>query len=156
MKVLACNINAQMLKCKGATHLKKREIRIMFYTGSKPERKSFMKSTDLTAKAAELLKQEAVIITAAEYRKGILERAQLYFWSEGPVMDIVTKDDLVQNWPDTGVYAFDGKGFHPVAMFEGEEDMFFRVDGTKNETDDLGTLPSVLFMETVEGICGLK
>ncbi len=115
-----------------------------------------MKTADLTAKAAELLKKDAVIITAAEYKKGILERAQLYFWSEGPVMDIVSKDDLVQNWPETGVYAFDGKGFHTVAMFEGAEDMFFRVDGTRTEEDDLGALPSVLFMETVEGICGLK
>ena len=41
-------------------------------------------------------------------------------------------------------------------MFEGEEDMYFRVDGTHEESDDLGMLPSVLFLETVEAICNLK
>jgi len=118
----------------------------------------------LVAKARELMLAEAVVITAADIDKaGVIERVQLYFWSEGQaVMDIVSKDDLVQNWPDTGVYSLvvspggAEKSFKKVAMFEGEEDMYFRIDGTKTEADDLGPLPRVAFMECVEGISLLK
>ena len=65
-------------------------------------------TAQLVKKAAELLKRDAVIITGAEIdSSGVMQRVQLYFWSENQaVMDIVTKDDLVQNWPDTGVYSF--------------------------------------------------
>lgn len=109
-------------------------------------------------RALEIMKSDAVIITAAEIRHGVLEQAQLYFWSDGsPVMDVVSKDDLVQNWPDAGVYVLSGTAgsgdpFKAVTMFEGAEDMYFRIDGTRTESDDLGPLPSVLFMETVEKI----
>ena len=77
-------------------------------------------------------------------------------------MDIVTKDDLVQNWPDTGVYSFlpqasGGNGaFREVKMFEGAEDMYFRIDGTTREADDFGPLPGVVFMEAVEAISQLR
>ena len=115
------------------------------------------------AKAAELLKKDAVIITAVEIKHGIVNRIQVYFWSDGQaVMDIINKDDLVQNWPDTGVYTLNtnakncDSAFRKVEMFEGEEDMYFRVDGTHEESDDFGMLPSVLFLETVEAICNLK
>ena len=115
------------------------------------------------AKAAELLKKDAVIITAVEIKHGIVNRIQVYFWSDGQaVMDIINKDDLVQNWPDTGVYTLNtnakncDSAFRKVEMFEGEEDLYFRVDGTHEESDDFGTLPSVLFLETVEAICNLK
>ena len=117
----------------------------------------------LAAKAAELLKKDAVIITAVEIKHGIVNRIQVYFWSDGEaVMDIINKDDLVQNWPDTGVYTLHpgakncDSAFRKVEMFEGEEDMYFRVDGTHEEQDDFGDLPSVLFLETVEAICSLK
>jgi hypothetical protein len=115
------------------------------------------------AKAAELLKKDAVIITAVEIKHGIVNRIQVYFWSDGQaVMDIINKDDLVQNWPDSGVYTLNtnakncDSAFRKVEMFEGEEDMYFRVDGTHEESDDFGMLPSVLFLETVEAICNLK
>lgn len=109
-------------------------------------------------RAREIFKQGAVIITAAEIKNGVMERVQLYFGSEGEaVMDLVNKDDLVQNWPDEGVFAFNTDGvFRQVAMFEGEEDMFFRVDGTKTEADDFGPLPGVTFMEAMEEISSLK
>jgi hypothetical protein len=117
----------------------------------------------LAAKAAELLKKDAVIITAVEIKHGIVNRIQVYFWSDGEaVMDIINKDDLVQNWPDTGVYTLNtnakncDSAFCKVEMFEGEEDMYFRVDGTHEESDDFGQLPTVLFLETVEAICSLK
>ena len=113
--------------------------------------------------ARKLLVAEAVVITACDIKDGVIERVQLYFWSENQaVMDVVTKDDLVQNWPDQGVYSLivspggAEKSFKKVAMFEGEEDMYFRIDGTKTEADDLGSLPPVAFMESVEAISQLR
>ena len=117
----------------------------------------------LAAYAKKLMLADAVIITACDLKDGVLEQVQLYFWSEGQaVMDIVSKDDLVQNWPDTGVYSLIAspgapeRSFKKVAMFEGEEDMYFRIDGTRTEADDLGALPRVVFMEAVEGISTLR
>lgn len=117
----------------------------------------------LAAKAAELLKKDAVIITAVEIKHNIVNRIQVYFWSDGEaVMDIINKDDLVQNWPDSGVYTLNTNAkncdcaFRKVEMFEGEEDMYFRIDDTHEEADDFGPLPTVLFLETVEAICRLK
>ena len=117
----------------------------------------------ITAKARELLAAEAVIVTACDVKDGVIERLQVYFWSEGQaVMDVISKDDLVQNWPDTGVYSLvvsaggAERSFKKVAMFEGEEDMYFRIDGTRTEADDLGPLPPVAFMESVEAISQLR
>ena len=117
----------------------------------------------ITAKARELLAAEAVIVTACDVKDGVIERLQVYFWSEGQaVMDVISKDDLVQNWPDTGVYSLvvsaggAERSFKKIAMFEGEEDMYFRIDGTRTEADDLGTLPPVAFMESVEAISQLR
>ena len=117
----------------------------------------------IVARARELLTAEAVVITAADIENGVLDQLQVYFWSDDQaVMDVITKDDLVQNWPEQGVYSLIvGSGpaekcFKKVAMFEGEEDMYFRIDGTHTEQDDLGDLPRVAFMETVEGISQLR
>lgn len=117
----------------------------------------------IVAQARKLLTAEAVVVTACDVRNGVIERVQLYFWSEGQaVMDIVSKDDLVQNWPDQGVYSLvvcpggAEKSFKKITMFEGEADMYFRIDGTKTEADDLGTLPPVAFMESVEAISQLR
>ena len=117
----------------------------------------------IVAKAKELLTAEAVVITAADIENGVLERLQVYFWSDGQaVMDVISKDDLVQNWPEQGVWSLvvspgaAEKSFKKVAMFEGEEDMYFRIDGTRTERDDLGDLPRVAFMESVEAISQLR
>ena len=114
-------------------------------------------------KARELLRADAAIVTACDIKDGVIEQVQLYFLSDGEaVMDVVTKDDLVQNWPDTGVYSLvvspgaAERSFKRIAMFEGEEDMYFRIDGTRNEADDLGPLPPVAFMEAVEGLSQLR
>ena len=117
----------------------------------------------IVAEARKLLVAEAVIVTACDVKDGVIDRVQLYFWSEGQaVMDVVTKDDLVQNWPDQGVYSLvvspgaAEKSFKKITMFEGEEDMYFRIDGTRTEADDLGALPPVAFMESVEAISQLR
>lgn len=117
-----------------------------------------MSSSKAVERAREILKSEAVIISAADIREGVMEQVQLYFESEGQsVMDVVSKDDLVQNWPDAGAFAFNSDGkFRKVTMFEGEEDMYFRVDGQKTPADDFGPLPGVMFLEVLEEISQLK
>lgn len=113
---------------------------------------------ELTKKAEELLKEGAVLVTAADCDKtGTLERLQVYFADEHEAaMDIIDKDDFVQGFPDAGAWSLTGDGLKKIAMFEGAEDMYFRIDGTHEESDDLGPLPSVRFMETVEAVCALK
>ena len=57
-----------------------------------------MSNSKLIERAREILKSEAVIISAADIREGVMEQIQLYFESDGQaVMDVVSKDDLVQN-----------------------------------------------------------
>lgn len=122
-----------------------------------------MRKSQLLTKVTELLESGAVVVTGADIKDGVAERIQVYFGAEGEaVMDIISKDDLVQNFPDEGVYAFcttgDGKNgeFRQVEMFEGEEDMYFRTDKTHEESDEFAGVPSVTFMETIEQICALK
>ncbi|MBR2344677.1 MAG: hypothetical protein IKA71_02690 [Lentisphaeria bacterium] len=122
-----------------------------------------MKKSLLSGKAVELLEAGAVIITGIDIKDGIMERAQVYFASENEaVMDIINKDDLVQNFPDEGVYVLttssDGKNgeFRKLEMFEGEEDMYFRTDGTHEEVDEFSNVPTVTFMETVEQFASFK
>ena len=116
-----------------------------------------MKKNQLPGKAKELLESGAVLITGADIKDSVAERIQVYFASEGEaVMDIISKDDLVQNFPDEGVFALstaaDGRSgeFRKVEMFEGEEDMYFRTDNTHEECDEFAGVPPVAFMETVE------
>lgn len=122
-----------------------------------------MKKNQLPEKAKELLENGSVIITGTDIKDGIVERIQVYFADDGEaVMDIISKDDLVQNFPEEGVFALrcsiDGKNgeFCQVEMFEGEEDMYFRTDKTHEESDEFAGVPPVSFMETVESICSLK
>ncbi|MBR7104065.1 MAG: hypothetical protein IKC65_03900 [Lentisphaeria bacterium] len=120
------------------------------------------KAETIAQKAAELMKDGSVVITAADIKNGVVQKIQVYFWDDkSAVMDIISKDDLVQNFPDEGVYVLvpgvsdAGKALRQLEMFEGEEDMYFRTDGTKQEEDEFAGVPPVLFMETVEAVCGL-
>ncbi|MBE6364342.1 MAG: hypothetical protein E7053_01160 [Lentisphaerae bacterium] len=122
-----------------------------------------MKKSQLPEKAKELLENGSVLITGADISDGVAERIQVYFSDEGEaVMDIISKDDLVQNFPEEGVFALytadngmTGE-FKKVEMFEGAEDMYFRTDSTREESDEFAGVPTVSFMETVENICSLK
>jgi hypothetical protein len=122
-----------------------------------------MKKSQLPEKAKELLENGSVLITGADIKDGVVERIQVYFSDDGEaVMDMISKDDLVQNFPDEGVFALTTAEsgmtgeWKKVEMFEGEEDMYFRTDGTHEESDEFAGVPTVSFMETVENICSLK
>ena len=120
------------------------------------------KAENIAQKAAELMKSDAVLVTAADVKNGVVQKIQVYFWDDrSAVMDIISKDDLVQNFPDSGVYVLvpgvsdANKALRKLEMFEGEEDMYFRTDGTRTEEDEFAGVPPVLFMETVEAVCAL-
>ena len=123
-----------------------------------------MKKSLMPCRAKELLESGAVLVTGADMGPNrVAERIQVYFASGGgAVMDVISKDDLVQNFPDEGVYvpvfAADGRSgeFRRLEMFEGAEDMYFRTDGTRREEDEFASVPTVSFMETVEQVCALK
>lgn len=109
-------------------------------------------------KISAALKAGSPVITAADVKHGIMEQVQLYFEADGEaVMDLVNKDDLVQNFPDEGVFVLGQNGnLRKLVMFEGEEDMYFRTDGTSEESDEFGGVPTVSFMEAVEAVSQLK
>ena len=120
------------------------------------------KAENIAQKAAELMKSDAVLVTAADVKNGVVQKIQVYFWDDrSAVMDIISKDDLVQNFPDSGVYVLvpgvsdANKALRKLEMFEGEEDMYFRTDGTRTEEDEFAGVPPVLFMETVGAVCAL-
>ncbi len=118
----------------------------------------------IAAEAEKRMKANAVLVTAVEISEGFAERIQVYFWDEHEaVMDIISKIDLVENWPDDGVYVLDTgaptveKAFRELRLIDGEEDFYLRAtEGDDVPCDDFGTLPSVLFLESVEAICSLK
>ena len=115
-------------------------------------------NTKALEKLASILKSGSPIITAADVKHGVMEQVQLYFESDGEaVMDVINKDDLVQNFPEEGVYVLNKNG-NPVklVMFEGEEDMYFRTDGKTEESDEFCDVPSVTFMDAVEAMSALK
>ena len=109
-------------------------------------------------KLAAALKSGSPIITAADVKHGVMEQVQLYFEADNEaVMDVINKDDLVQNFPDEGVFVLNRNGnLVKLVMFEGEEDMYFRTDGTTAESDEFGDVPTVAFMSAVEAIASLK
>ncbi|MBQ9087871.1 MAG: hypothetical protein IJY46_03730 [Lentisphaeria bacterium] len=115
-------------------------------------------SDKMIEKLSAVLKAGSPVITAADVKHGVMEQVQLYFEADGEaVMDVINKDDLVQNFPDEGVYVLNRNG-NPVklVMFEGEEDMYFRTDGTTEESDEFADVPSVAFMSAVEALSTLK
>ena len=64
--------------------------------------------------ARETMKNDAVILTAVEYRNRRAARFQVYFWDEHQaVMDIISRNDLLENWPDAGVYLLDTAAADP-------------------------------------------
>ena len=118
----------------------------------------------ITAQVRKVMRDNgAVLITAADFQDGRLARIQVYFWYENEaVMNVISKEDLVENWPDEGVYIINPAGekdnevLTEVQILDGEEDFYIRAVPGEEECDDLGNLPTVVFLEAVELISQLK
>ncbi len=123
-----------------------------------------MPTADCFAAAArELMKMDAVIVTAAEWKNGEIDRLQVYFWDEHrAVMDIISKADLLENWPDAGAHALDinakeiEDAFPELYRYEGAKAIHIRFSEEEAEADELPPLPGVLYIEAVEAICALE
>lgn len=117
----------------------------------------------ICAVCAQAMKRDAVIITAADYNEYGVEQLQVYFWDEKEAaMDIISKADIVENWPDAGVYVIDHRATKdnevllPVRLVDGEEDFYLRITAGDEAADDLGALPSATLLEAIEFISQLK
>ena len=123
-------------------------------------------ANQMRAAARDAMREGAVIITAAEFSApGVLERVQLYFFDEkSAVMDYVDKNDLLDNWPDEGVFVLNPNGDESSAIlpvgtwYDEEKDLeYIRVPEVDLPADELVEgLPTVHFMDAVEQICTLK
>lgn len=123
-------------------------------------------ANQMRAAAREAMREGAVVITAAEFSSpGVLERVQLYFFDEkSAVMDYVDKNDLLDNWPDEGVFVLNPNGDEkhailPVGTWYDEDNdiEYIRVPEADLPADELVEgLPTVHFMDAVEQICTLK
>lgn len=123
-------------------------------------------ANQMRAAAREAMRDGAVVITAAEFSSpGVLERVQLYFFDEkSAVMDYVDKNDLLDNWPDEGVFVLNPHGDEKSAIlpvgtwYDEENDLeYIRVPEVDLPSDELVEgLPTVHFMDAVEQICTLK
>ena len=116
----------------------------------------------LAAEAAKVLWKGAALITAADWEDGEVKRVQVYFESEA-VMDTVDIKDLIDNFPEEGVFVLDPAGksdaeaLRQVRLYESTEDLHLRAVPTDEPCDDFGTqLPTVAFMEAVERISQLQ
>ncbi len=115
----------------------------------------------LMAEAEKVLWRGAALITAADWdEEGEVSRVQVYFESDGEaVMDVIPVKDLIDNFPDEGVYVLDPAGksdaesLRRVRLYESSENIHLRAVPGDEPCDDFGvTLPSVTFMEAVEKI----
>lgn len=123
-------------------------------------------ANQMRAAARDAMREGAVIITAADFSaEKTLERVQLYFFDEKEaVMDYVDKNDLLDNWPEEGVFVLNPAGDEKSAIlpvgtwYDEENDMeYIRVPEEDAPCDELvAGLPSVSFMDAVEQICALK
>ena len=123
-------------------------------------------ANQMRAAARDAMRDGAVVITAADFSaEGILQKVQLYFFDEkSAVMDYVDKDDLLDNWPEEGVFVLNPNGDEKHAVlpvgpwYDEENDIeYIRVPEEDAPCDELvAGLPGVNFMDAVEQICALK
>ena len=123
-------------------------------------------ANQVRAAARDAMRDGAVVITAAEFSTpGTLSKVQLYFFDDKEaVMDYVEKDDLLDNWPEEGVFVLNPEGDEKNAIlpvgtwYDEENDMeYIRVPENDAPCDELVPgLPSVSLMDAVEQICALK
>ena len=123
-------------------------------------------ANQMRAAARDAMRNGAVVITAAEFTSpGVLQKVQLYFFDgKEAVMDYVDKDDLLDNWPEEGVFVLNPEGDEKHALlpvgtwYDEENDMeYIRVPENDEPCDELVPgLPCVSLMDAVEQISALK
>ena len=119
----------------------------------------------IAEKAYAAMKEDAVIISAADFKDGKITKMQVYFWDEKePASDVIKRNDLLEACPES-IYVININAgserelLTEVLLTEVEEELYFKVSTTDNPDspeDDLGTIVNVAYMEAFEAISLLK
>ena len=113
----------------------------------------------LAEKAYEILKNDGVVISAADFQDGIANKIQLYFLDDENAVasDIIKKIDLLESGvEDIFVLNVNASSerelLKRIGVSDIENELYFKDDPEKTEPcDDFGvTLPSVAYMESFE------
>ena len=113
----------------------------------------------LAEKAYEVLKNDGVLISAADFQNGIANKIQLYFLDDEDAVasDIIKKADLLESGvEDIFVLNINASSERELLKRIGVSDigneLYFKDDPEKTELcDDFGVnLPSVAYMESFE------
>ena len=119
----------------------------------------------IAEKAYAAMKDDAVIISAADFKDGKITKMQVYFWDEKePASDVIKRNDLLEACPEN-IYVININAgserelLTEVLLAEVEEELYFKVATTDNPDspeDDLGIIVNVAYMEAFEAISLLK
>ena len=113
----------------------------------------------LAEKAYEVLKNDGVLISAADFQNGIANKIQLYFLDDEDAVasDIIKKSDLLESGvEDIFVLNINASSerelLKRIGVSDIENELYFKDDPEKTEPcDDFGVnLPSVAYMESFE------
>ncbi|MBR7127048.1 MAG: hypothetical protein IKD09_00490 [Lentisphaeria bacterium] len=119
----------------------------------------------IAEKAYQAMKEDAVIISAADFKDGKIFKMQVYFWDEKePASDIIKRNDLLEACPEA-IYLININApserelLTEVLLTEIEEEIYFKIantDAPDSPCDDLGNIVNVAYMETFEAISALR
>ena len=113
----------------------------------------------LAEKAYEVLKNDGVLISAADFQNGIANKIQLYFLDDEDAVasDIIKKADLLESGvEDIFVLNINASSerelLKRIGVSDIENELYFKDDPEKTEPgDNFGVnLPSVAYMESFE------
>lgn len=113
----------------------------------------------LAEKALDVLKDDGVIITAADFQNGEMTKIQLYFLDDENTVasDVIKKNDLLESGVENIAVLNVNAGserelIKPIGVCDIEDHLFFKCDPEdESPSDELGVvLPSVAYMESLE------
>lgn len=113
----------------------------------------------LAEKAFEVLKDNAVLVSAADYQNNIVTKLQLYFLDDEDTvaMDVIKKVELLESGVEDifvlNVNAASERDLiQRVGICDIEDQLFIKADPEDTEaSDDFGVqLPTVAYMESIE------
>jgi hypothetical protein len=119
----------------------------------------------IAEKAYKAMKEDAVIISAADFKDGKISKMQVYFWDEKePASDVIKRNDLLEACPEN-IYLININAgserelLTEVLLTEVEEELYFKIsttDDPESPCDDLGSIVNVAYMEAFEAISCVK